>query len=74
MNVTVYSKNNCPACEATKKQLDAQGTEYSVVNIEDDDTGFEKVIEMGYNQVPVVVSSRFGSWSGHQPAKLLSLK
>lgn len=71
--ITVFTKNSCPACTQTKKFLDTMGVEYVVRNIEEDDSNFQEVIHLGYQQVPVVVDGD-QSWSGHQPSKLMQLK
>lgn len=73
MMVTVYTKNSCPFCDRTKEFLDELGVEYDVRNIEEDDSNFDEVIKLGYQQVPVVVTDD-GSWSGHQPTLLMQLK
>lgn len=73
MSVKLYTKNNCPACLQTKSFMNTLGIEYSVFNIEDDDSNFQKVIDLGYQQVPVVVTQT-ESWSGHQPSKIMQLK
>jgi glutaredoxin-like protein NrdH len=72
--VTVFTKNNCPFCDRTKEFLDTLGVSYVTYNIQDDDSNFQKVLDLGYQQVPVVVTSTGESWSGHQPAKLMKLK
>lgn len=73
MSVLLYSKGNCPACKQTMSFLDTMGVEYEVKKIDEDDSNFHEVIELGYQQVPVVVTPK-ESWSGHQPAKLMQLK
>lgn len=71
--VTVYTKNSCPFCDRTKEFLDELGVEYNVRNIEEDDSNFDEVIKLGYQQVPVVVTDN-DSWSGHKPTLLMQLK
>lgn len=71
--VTVYTKNSCPFCDRTKEFLDELGVEYNVRNIEEDDSNFQEVIDLGYQQVPVVVTDT-DSWSGHNPSLLMQLK
>lgn len=71
--VRVYTKNNCPACKQTKSFLDTLGVEYELCNIEEDDSNYQIVIDLGFQQVPVVVANN-ESWSGHQPARLMKLK
>lgn len=73
MAIVVYSKNNCPACVNTKSMLNTLGIEYEERNIQEDDSNFDEVISLGYQQVPVVVNGD-ESWSGHQPSKLMALK
>jgi len=72
--VTVYTKNSCPFCDRTKEFLDELGVEYNVRNIEEDDSNFQEVIDLGYQQVPVVLTDSGDSWSGHQPSLLMQLK
>lgn len=74
MTVTVFTKNSCPFCDRTKEFLDTLGVEYVTRNIQEDDSNFQEVIDLGYQQVPVVVTDSGESWSGHQPAKLMTLK
>lgn len=71
--VKVYSKSNCPACKQTKSFLETMHIRYEEVNIEENDSNFQEVIDLGYQQVPVVVCGP-ESWSGHQPSKLMTLK
>jgi glutaredoxin-like protein NrdH len=72
--ITIFTKNNCPACQHTKEFLDTLDVSYVTYNIQDNDSYFQKVLDLGYQQVPVVVTSTGDSWSGHQPAKLMKLK
>lgn len=71
--VKVYSKSNCPACSRTKEFLETMHIRYEEFNIEENDSNFNEVIEMGFQQVPVVVCGE-DKWSGHQPSKLMTLK
>ena len=71
--ITVFTKSSCPACVSTKNFLDAMGLDYEVKNIEEDDSNFQEVLDLGFKQVPVVVVDD-DSWSGHNTAKLIKLK
>lgn len=53
--------------------LDTLGIAYSVRNIQDNDSNFNEVIDLGYQQVPVVTTPD-QSWSGHDPHRIMSLK
>ena len=35
MNITVYTKSNCPNCEAAKQLLKSKGLSYGVMDAED---------------------------------------
>ena len=69
---TVYTKNNCVQCDATKRMMDKLGVEYDTVNISDNPEELDKLIEMGYRAAPVVVSEE-DSWAGFQPDKITAL-
>jgi glutaredoxin-like protein NrdH len=73
MSVTVYTRNNCPFCDRTKEMLADLGVDFDVVNIEEDPAGLDKLIELGYQGVPVVVT-KDDNWVGFQPSKLMKLK
>lgn len=72
--LTVFTKNNCPFCDQTKAFLDTLAISYTTFNIEEDDSNFQAVIDLGFKQVPVILTDTGESWSGHQPAKLMKLK
>lgn len=67
--VTLYSKNNCQPCKFTKRYLEKNNIPYQEFNVEDDPQARHWVEEMGYQQVPVVVSG-FDHWSGYRPDML----
>jgi len=73
MDVTIYTKNNCPACKQSKAMLTTLGIEYIEKNIEEDFEAFKKIIQLNIKQVPVI-ETKFDIWSGHQPSKLMALK
>lgn len=67
--VTVYTKDNCVQCEATKRHLDKLGVAYDTVNITNDIAALDKLISLGYRSAPVVVTDN-DSWAGYVPDKL----
>jgi glutaredoxin-like protein NrdH len=69
MTVTVYTKDNCVQCEATKRHLDKIDVPYSTVNITNDIRALDKLISLGYRSAPVVVTDD-DSWAGYIPEKL----
>jgi glutaredoxin-like protein NrdH len=71
-NVTVYSKPNCPQCTQTKKKLEQKGIAFEVIDISQDKKAAQTVNDLGYRQVPVVVSGE-KHWSGFRPDLLSAL-
>lgn len=71
-NVTVYSKPNCPQCTQTKKKLEQKGITFEVIDISQDKKAAQTVNDLGYRQVPVVVSGE-KHWSGFRPDLLSAL-
>ena len=73
--VTVYTKDDCRQCVATKKWLTARSIEFAEVDILDDPKDLEAAKELGFLAAPVVVVS-FGTpkddvyWAGFNPSKL----
>jgi glutaredoxin-like protein NrdH len=72
MTVTVYTTPTCVQCESTKKLMDKNGIEYSVVDLTQDDEAMTMVRELGYASAPVVVAGE-NHWSGFRPDKISSL-
>ena len=71
-SVTVYSKPNCPQCTQTKKKLEQKGIAFEVIDISQDKNAAQTVTDLGYRQVPVVVSGE-KHWSGFRPDLLGAL-
>lgn len=71
-NVTVYSKPNCPQCTQTKKKLEQKGIAFEVIDISQDKNAAQTITDLGYRQVPVVVSGE-KHWSGFRPDLLSAL-
>lgn len=70
--VIVYSKTACGKCVFTKKWLESKGIPYEEKRTDLDDDARNEVIEMGYQELPVVVAGD-KNWSGYQPDKLEEL-
>lgn len=80
--ITVYSKPvdsipKCYACESTKKWLDKEGLDYTVLDITTDEN-MAYVKGLGHQQAPVVfVEHEDGTtehWSGFNPPRINALK
>lgn len=72
--ITVYSKSNCPQCDATKRKLKQLGKPFVEVDLDVDAEARRYVTEeLGYRQAPVVVVNHELHWSGYMPAHLAKL-
>jgi len=69
MTVTVYTKDNCVQCEATKRHLNKIDVAYETVNITNNIGALDKLIALGYRSAPVVVAGN-ESRAGYIPEKL----
>lgn len=54
MNVVVYSKNNCPACEQLKGQLTLKAVTFEVKNIDTDMDAMDFIAANRHRSVPQV--------------------
>lgn len=70
--ITVYSKPACVQCVATTREMDKKGLEYTYIDLTEDTSAMEKIMDMGYRQAPVVVSGD-DHWGGFRPDKIGAL-
>ncbi len=74
VTVTVYTRNNCSACLATKKQLELHGVRYTEINVEERPDIAQALVDDGWRAMPVVNNPFNGEWwSGMQLDKLRQL-
>lgn len=66
---TVYVKPSCVQCDMTKRYLNKIGVEYNTVDITKDAEALDKILDMGFQAAPVVITEN-DSWAGFQPDKL----
>lgn len=52
--ITVYTKNNCMPCKMTKRKLHELGVNYKEINVDEDLTALEYLMECGLRSLPVV--------------------
>jgi glutaredoxin-like protein NrdH len=72
MTITVFSKPACVQCDATYRQLDKLGLDYTIVDITMDTDALASVKALGYQQAPVVFAGG-DHWSGFRPDKIRGL-
>lgn len=70
--ITVYTKPACVQCEQTKKLLTKNGLEFTTVDITEDAAAYDKVVAMGFQSAPVVITDG-DAWAGFNPAKINGL-
>ncbi|WP_261663477.1 glutaredoxin family protein [Deinococcus sp. Marseille-Q6407] len=71
--ITMYTTSWCPDCMIAKKALKAKGIAFTEVDIEQDDTAAERVMQLngGRRSVPTLVYGDVAhSLSGFRPQKL----
>jgi glutaredoxin-like protein NrdH len=61
--VTIYTKQHCPQCAATKRRLARNGVQF----VEQDAiSNLDSLKSMGFRAAPVVITSET-KWSGYRP-------
>lgn len=70
--ITVYTKPACQQCEATKKELARRGIEFDFIDVTQDVSAYDKIVDMGYKSMPVVITEK-DHWSGFRVDKLATL-
>lgn len=82
MNVTIFSKPGCQACNATKRTLDRLNLPYTEIDIMSDHRAAQRLREMGSLELPRVEVKVTGalsgvdwqdSWTGFRPTKIEEL-
>ncbi|KAE8128706.1 MULTISPECIES: glutaredoxin domain-containing protein [Bifidobacterium] len=66
MDVTIYTKNGCQQCKATKRRLDRRGIAYQEIDLDTDPWARIQVRQLGYQSAPVV-DTPHGAWAGYRP-------
>lgn len=64
--------NGCQQCRMTMRLMDKLGIVYTDVNIDDNESICEQLINEGFKQMPVVKADG-ESWSGYQPDRIKTL-
>lgn len=73
MNVTLYTKDNCPQCKMTKRFLTDKNVSYNEVNIDNEPQYVDWLKDNGYRSVPVVTANENVSIVGFRPDQLRGL-
>ncbi|ATG02168.1 MULTISPECIES: glutaredoxin-like protein NrdH [Lelliottia] len=66
MSITIYTRNDCVQCHATKRAMESRGVEFEMVNVDLVPEAADALREQGFRQLPVVIAGET-SWSGFRP-------
>lgn len=72
--VIVYSKPNCMQCEFTKRWLHENGIPYTSYDVTKNERYVNRVIQLGYQNLPVVYVDKKRHWFGFRPDLMEELK
>ena len=66
MRITIYTRNDCVQCHATKRAMESRGMVFEMVNIDQQPEAAETLRVQGFRQLPVVIAGET-RWSGFRP-------
>ncbi|WP_165462719.1 glutaredoxin-like protein NrdH [Atlantibacter sp.] len=66
MRITIYTRNDCVQCHATKRAMESRGYTFELINLDNDPQAVEALRAQGFRQLPVVITDSL-SWSGFRP-------
>jgi len=74
--ITVYTKTNCIQCTMTKNELTKHGLTYKEINVEEQPTALEELIDRNLRSMPVVLvdDNWDEAFGGFQPDRLERFK
>lgn len=66
MRITIYTRNDCVQCHATKRAMESRGFAFDLVDLDHTPDAINELRARGFRQLPVVVTEQ-ESWSGFRP-------
>lgn len=73
MRITIYTRNDCVQCHATKRAIESRGFTYELINLDLTPEAADELRALGFRQLPVVVTEQ-DSWSGFRPDMINRLR
>ena len=73
MRITIYTRNDCVKCHATKRAMESRGFEFEMVNVDLVPDAAETLRAQGFRQLPVVIAGET-RWSGFRPDMINRLR
>lgn len=66
MRITIYTRNDCVQCHATKRAMENRGFDFEMINVDRVPEAAEALRAQGFRQLPVVIAGDL-SWFGFRP-------
>lgn len=73
MCITIYTRDNCIQCHATKRAMESRGYDFEMVNLDQHPEMADTLREQGFRQLPVVIAGET-RWSGFRPDMINRLR
>ncbi|WP_330983874.1 MULTISPECIES: glutaredoxin-like protein NrdH [Enterobacterales] len=73
MRITIYTRNNCVQCHATKRAMESRGFDFEMINIDHHPDAADTLRAQGFRSLPVVIAGDV-SWSGFRPDMINRLR
>ncbi|UNK62291.1 glutaredoxin-like protein NrdH [Buttiauxella ferragutiae] len=73
MRITIYTRNDCVQCHATKRAIESRGFSFELINLDLNPEAADDLRTLGYRQLPVVITEQ-ESWSGFRPDMINRLR
>ena len=67
MNILIYTKNNCPACNLSKWVLNDLGINYTEKNVDTNEKFMDEAKATGYKSMPIILKDGQVIASGFMP-------
>ncbi|WJD49443.1 glutaredoxin-like protein NrdH [Enterobacter sp. PGRG2] len=66
MRITIYTRNDCVQCHATKRAMESRAVAFDLVNVDLVPEAADELRALGFRQLPVVIAGDT-RWSGFRP-------
>ena len=66
MRITIYTRDDCVQCHATKRAMESRGFEFEMINVDLVPEAADTLRAEGFRQLPVVIAGET-RWSGFRP-------
>ncbi len=73
MRITIYTRDNCVQCRATKRAMESRGFAFEMINLDQHPEMIDTLREQGHRQLPVVMAGET-CWSGFRPDMINRLR